>query len=74
MDTTFASDRSTSQSVKAPPPAALAMAPSPTNLENDPYFVDKPNDALELLEGLHDKVAVTATSIFAELAAIERLF
>ena len=62
MDATFASDRSTSQSVDAPPPppAATPAPPSPIYVDDDLYSMAKARAALDAITGLPDKVAVKA--------------
>ncbi|XP_027147815.1 uncharacterized protein LOC113748453 [Coffea eugenioides] len=76
MDATFASDRSTSQSVDAPPPppAAAPAPPPPIYVDDDPYSVAKADEALTKIEGLSDKVAVTAAWKLADSADHRRMF
>ena len=77
MDATFAFDRSTSRSIDAspfPPPLPVAVASPPVYLDDDLYSVAKTNEALGKIEGLLDKIAVTAAVTLADSLAHRRMF
>ncbi|XP_071931627.1 uncharacterized protein [Coffea arabica] len=76
MDATFGSDRSTSNTVDAPPPppTATPAPPPPIYVDDDPFSMTHANATLNKIEGLPEKVFITAAVKLAESADHRKMF